>query len=785
MSNWSSASKVLSTIQSGDTLHRIRSENRVKVNRAANCMPPLSAELCQQMGIKINVEWGELANTLKSATRQMVDAFTSSQNFFTVRLPNAPEDKQSEWEAIITDEINKPLRKSLKYFELHRSRWSSVITHGVGPMAWMDDENWLPRFVSMNDLRIPTDTTIDFANLSWFAVRIPYTPGELLREVFNDNPGNRWNKEAIKAILSTYKEINVTMAGNNYNFQTDPERFLELFKQNGGFWDGDAMPSIPLYHFYFLDEDKDQNEGWYMAVVPEIGSVTGAQNDKFLWSDMTKPFADDLAHILHCQFGDLTADAPFKYHAVRSLGFMLLEPTFYRNLTRNRWLQHIHDNFNVWLRSTDPVGKARAQIMEFANNGVVPPGLTVIPENERHQVNGNNVESVMADLKQLMSESSSSYTQQQDTGTNKEQTAFETRVKTEQVSAMLGGILNCAFKYETYADQEIARRFCIKDSKNKDVKKFQNKCKERGVPMPFLDIDQWEVEPVTPLGSGNATIAQAAAQQLMNTRGAYSPEAQQEILHDYTLVVTKDWRKASRLAPIGEQSVTTKGGIVASSLFGTLMTGVQVPPPQGVSPMEQIDAMLPLLAGKIVQMEQRDNMADFGEAAGLQSVEQYLGMLIQQLSQDPQNADKVKQYGDALGKLQNQTKGLVQRGAAAAKSGQEGATESIQMPYDSVPEDIKRQMEQKAGFTPSKMTPEQINAANPKTIATAQTASDRQALTAQQLHHKDAAFQAEQARKDAQAAAEIQRQDVKTTADLAIQKKTAEQAPKPAEPASV
>lgn len=786
MPNFSSAAKVSQTVRAGDTIHRIRSENRVKVNRAANCMPPISEELCKQMGIKINVEWGELANILKSATRQMVDAFTSSQYYFTVKLPNAPEDKQADWEAIITEEINKPLRKNLKYFELHRSRWSSVITHGIGPMAWMDSDNWLPRFVSINDLRIPTDTTIDFANLSWFAIRIPYTPGELLKEVFNDKPGNKWNKDAVKEILKNYKELNVTSAGNNYNFQTDPERFLELYKQNGGFWDGDAMPSIPLFHFYFKDEDKEGNEGWYMSVVPETGAVSGADSDKFLWVDMDKPFAEDLANVLHCQFGDLTADAPFKYHAVRSLGFMLLEPTFYRNLTRNRWLQHIHDNFNVWLRSTDPIGKARAQIQEFGNNGVVPPGLTIVPENERHQVNGNNVESAMADLKQLMSESSSSYTQQQDTGTNKEQTAFETRVKTEQVSAMLGGILNCAFKYEAFADQEIARRFCMEYTDNKDIKKFQKKCLERGVPKQFMDIEQWDVEPVTPLGSGNATIAQTSAQQLMSNRGAYSPAAQAMILHLYTLTVTNDWRKAQQLAPVGEQNVTTKGGIVASSLFGTLMTGVQVPPPQGVSPMEQIDAMLPLLAGKITQMEQRDNMADFGEAAGLQSVEQYISMLIQQLAQDPQNAQKVKQYGDSFGKISNQSRGLAQRGQQAAQAGQKDTSEAISINYADAPPDVQREMEAKAGLTPSKMTPEQINASNPKTIAAAQSASDKQALAAQQLHHKDAAFQAEQARKDAATAAEVQRQDVKTTADLELKKKQVEQAPKPkpAQPAA-
>ena len=80
-------------------------------------------------------------------------------------MPYAPAEHQSEWEEFVTKEINRPMKKSLKYFELHNSRWSSVVTHGVGPMRWQNEDDWCPKFVAMADLRIPTDTTIDFENL--------------------------------------------------------------------------------------------------------------------------------------------------------------------------------------------------------------------------------------------------------------------------------------------------------------------------------------------------------------------------------------------------------------------------------------------------------------------------------------------------------------------------------------------------------------------------------------------------------------------------------------------
>ena len=205
-------------------MERIRGSNRAKVNAAANCVPPLSEEEASEMGIKINVNWGELMQLLADAKRQLMSAFRSSQNFFTVTLPNAPVESQADWGSFITNEINKVIRKSLQYFELQRSKFASVVTHGVGPQIWPHKKSWMPRFISMADLRIPTDTTLDFANLGWFAVRHLYTPMDLMEEVFNGKKGNKWNKRAIETILKNYKQLNTVMAETNYDIETSPEK---------------------------------------------------------------------------------------------------------------------------------------------------------------------------------------------------------------------------------------------------------------------------------------------------------------------------------------------------------------------------------------------------------------------------------------------------------------------------------------------------------------------------------------------------------------------------------
>ncbi len=727
--NFSTASRVQQTIRSGDTVEWERATNRVKVNNAANCAPPLDPATAKKLGIRINISWGELMVLLAHGRRQYMSAFWSNLQFFKVSLPLAPKESQSEWGAFISEHINKPMRDSLSYFELHRSKWASVVCHGVGPMMWHDKYAWEPEYVAIEDLRIPTDTTLDFKNLNWFAVRHIYTPYELLSKAFSKSPLNKWHKKRVADILKNYKEINYDYAPNHYDWETTPEKLAELVKQDGGYFASDAMPGIPLWHFWFQDDTDKDSSGWFLRIVPEQATVRGGAPDEFLWDGDT-PLAQRLSQVLHCQFGDLCNKAPFNYHSIRSLGFALLEPCFYTNLTRCRLLQHIHSNFNTWLRVTDPADKARAAVQEFGDLGILKPGVSIVPQNERHQIEADLVEMGMSQLKQLQAEASSSYTQDADTGTKREQTAYETSVKLSQVNALMGGLLMTAFIYEKHAYKEIARRFCLPKSTDPDVQNFQKRCQEAGIPRKWLDVSFWDVEPVTPLGSGNPTMAMSAAQQLLSVAPQFDATAQQEIRHEYILAVTQDARKAARWAPLGGGRGVTDSTRDAQAMFGTLMHGVPVAPREELSAPEQIEALLPLLAGIIVRHETRDNQANTDELAGMQNVAQYIAALIKSISADPTKKQQVKQYSDALGKLMNQVKGLAQRGAeAAAKKNGDG---------------IDPETHAKIGAM----------------MATSQAKLHAKALTDKmKLQQNSERFVREERRKDASTFAEIQRQN--------------------------
>lgn len=735
--NFTTPQRVQQTIRAGDDAEYFRGDNRRKINDAANCVPPLEPDLAKKMGVKINVNWGELMIALAQAQRQYRRAFWGNRYFFNIGIPLAPPQYQQDWQLFVTDQINGKMRNSLKYFEQCESWEAAVVCHGIGPRIYYSDQKWCCDYIAIEDLRIATDTNLDFENLNWFSVRKSYTPSELADFILK--PKTRWKKEAIYQMVKAKRNQNWDFAANSYDWESQPEKFAELIKQDGAYYMGDAVPAFPLWHFYYKDDTNEDHSlrGWYLKVVP-AQDAQDADPNQFLWED-DKPVAKKREHLLQCQFGDLSMKAPFKYHAVRSLGFAMLEPTFYGNITRNRLLQHVHDNFNVWLRSNDPAEKARAQVQQFSNFGIVAPGLNIIPKEQRHQIQGDLVEFAMAQMKQLQQEASSTYTSASDTGTSREQTAFETSVKIEQVNAMTSGLLIKSFFYETQNYKEICRRFCIENSEDEDVQEFQKSCEEYGIPKQFLNSARWTVEAITPLGMGNPTLARSAAKELTEFLPQLDPTAQQEAKHEIVLAITNDPRKAARWVPLDKGRGITDGARDAMGMFGTLVRGLPVPIREGLPAIDQIEAMLPLYAGQIDLYTKRNGMCSADEYNGLTTVSNYIKQLVQQVAQDQREKERVKNYMDTLGRLNNEAKALGQRGAEAAQqsmqNGQNGEAAAAQAKLQA----MQMQAQAKAQATEMKAR--------------------------QSAGHKEKAFVQDQRRKDATAFADIQRQDAKSQSE--------------------
>ena len=649
--NFKSPEKVLQTIQAGDDIAKTQGENRTRINDSANGVPPLTVENAQEQNLYVNVNWGEMAVLFSHALQQFTNAFQRTNTFFKVKIPRAPEPRKMEWEQVITNAINRLLKKSRSWFFLQRDVFMSVIPHGLAFRLWKDKENWLSEFIPLADVRIALDTHVSLDNLMWFAILDHNTEGELSEKVFGENSLPGWNKPALKNILKEYHAQNTEDADTTWE---QPEKMAELIKQNSGFHSSDAVPTIPLWRFYYQGKN-----GWYLLVVPHANCRGVPDPSEFLF-ESKKPAAEKLEHLFQAQIGDLSTTAPAKIHAVRSLGFMLMEPCFWTNLVRCRGLQYLFESFNIWLRCADPADRARALEINLADRTIMPPGVSIVPQNERHQINQQFWTTLMAQFKQLMNEASSSYTQQSDTGTQKEQTAFETSVKLSQVTAMLNGIITVFIFQEQFHYREQCRRLSLRKSSDPDAIKFQRECQRSGIPSEYVNEEHWDIEPEIPMGLGNPTMEMVQSKQMMELRPLMNPQAQQEVLHQAVAVVSGDPRKALHLVPLDQETKVSHATEFAIASFAVLMLGLPVPVKPGLNLPDQITVLLGLMSGLTLRLQQTGTPPLPQEIIGLQTVAQHLQGLIQQFAQDEAQAPLAKKFQTDLKKLMKTVQDLSQ-----------------------------------------------------------------------------------------------------------------------------
>ncbi len=769
--NWKDATAVQGAINAGREVERIRSSNRVIVDNLLNGVRPMTDAVAKQIGLHVNANMGEGPVLAAQARRQFTNAFERASRYFKVSIPGAPPNKKFEWEMFVNQFINGKLKKNLKFFNLGNNWRASVVAHGIGPRMWRDKESWLPEYVAIDDLRVPTNTLTSLDNLDWFGRRVLYTESELSRKAFGKNSVKGWNKDAVAKILEKIHPWNYdSNAGNTWI--NNPERMAEMVRQNGGFYASDAVPVVPMWHFYYKDDESD-NERWLMRVVIDQDQSTVGNVSEWVYDSGDESHADEVGQLLSIQYGDMNNTAPFMHSAVRSLGFLLVEPCFWSNMVKCRMLQHLMEQFNTWFRVSDPAGRAKALKIETYDRCVLEEGVSVVPNVERHQVDPRFTEIALAQMKQLQSEASSSYTAQSDSGTSKEQTAYETAVKVSQVNAMMSGMLLVAMRQEQYAYTEICRRFCLRKTGNKDAKRFQELAQQNGIPEIYLNVEMWDIEPEQTLGNGNPTMEMSQAQQLLQMRGLFGPEAQAKILHIATAAITGNAGMAMDLAPVGVAPEASNGEKWAVSIFGTLMQGVPVPNNPDVTALEQIDPMIGMLAAAIHGCEQNGNICTRPQLTGFASVMQYTQGLVQQIATDESQGPVAKQYSQSLGELANILKGFAQRLQEQEAAGQvdQEAQAKIQMMAQSA--QVKNQAaEEKShqSLLHNQAKFEQAQAHGSERHAlTQQTVAERHALS-QKAAAEKAALEAKVAELEAQVAVGKARVEIATTQAIADSK---------------
>jgi hypothetical protein len=732
-----------------------RSQNRARINELFNGCPPYSDQEVEENGITVNVNDLSSTRVAHDARSQFYSAFLKPGNYFKARTDLGPGHKRSNYGAIFTREINRPMKRSLEYFECFRSKFASDVLHGIGPATWRDRDCWCPDPAGIDDVLLPGDTLLTMRNLPFFVVYRSFSAPELIRLTRGPNVDPGWKMEVVNSCLEYIDKETSMLMGKQYPDVWSPEKVQERIKSDGGFYSGDQVPTINAFDFYFWNDDNKVS-GWNRRMILDTFDVVDGQRvhnskkgfgrNRFLFNSGNRKYASKREELISFQFADLSAVSPFRYHSVRSLGFLLYAVCHLQNRLRCKFNEAVFEALMMYFRVKSNEESQRALKVNLINKGFIDDTLEFVPASDRFQVNAGLVQLGLQENQSLIEQNSSSYTQNQNFSRDRtEKTKFQVMAEVNAITHLVSAGLTQAYQYQNFEYYEIVRRFCKKNSRDADVRTFRANCLRQGIPEELLVADAWEVEPERIMGAGNKTLEMTIAEQLLNMRNLFDPEPQREILRDVTLAITDDPARANRLVPETPEKVTDSVHD-AQLASGSLMQGLPVAVKTGMNHIEYVETLLANMAIVIKKANRQGGMATMDQIIGLQNMAAHIQAHIEIIAQDKEEKARVKAYNDQLSKLMNLVKAFAQR--------------------------LQEQMEQQA----------QSNGHDPETagkvqsmLITAQAkAENTKESHAQRTAQRQLQFEAEEKRKQEQHEADMFRRGTETAQEIQINKSKAE-----------
>lgn len=634
-----------------------RSCDRAMIDAQFNGSRPFSPQEEKEHQIQVNANFLEGYKIAQSGILQINSALLYKERFFNARCLEGKPTKRREYAEKLTINLHKPLKRNRsgkRFMYMMQNRNCSLTLHGVGALWWANNFAWMPKFVPLDDLLIPTDTPLEMSDgLGYFGVNSWLTPYQFW-QMTQQEKSVGWDKELSREILSSLDKI------QDYgpDYWDKPEKMESLWKQRSAYLNSDAVPKIKITTFY----NQDDSGKWFRKVIVRenqaIG-IAGAYSNKFLY-ESNKPFADSIDQILHIQFGDGSVVAPFKYRSVRGLGVLLFSLIELMNRLRCQFTQSVFTDLLPLLRIDNPVDRDRPRMLQMQAYGVMDQGVHFVPKEERHQPNYQLVTTAMSEFRQLMSENSASYVQDIDTGSQKEMTLGEAQIRLQAVNKMVASMLMGAYEQEVFFYEETLRRFMSKTSSDPEVKEFQDRCRADGIPDALMEPDCWQIDITRAFGAGDQTLAQQEVTALMGIQQQLDPEAQRTVRRQYVSTMTRNPDLAAELVPEQPEQVTS-GRAAAEDVFGTLMLAVPVGLREGIEQTDYVGAMLQMMNAVVQRIQATDNMGTMTEVLGLKTVANDIQQHIELLAQDPNEKEFVTAAGKELGKLLNEIKGFEQR----------------------------------------------------------------------------------------------------------------------------
>lgn len=663
-----------------------RGEQRAKIDRLFNGKPPWEEKDVDANHVRSNMNDLTGPSYMADARRSLSRALKTSNTYFKVNVDFGPVHKRGDWSSIITTKINERMKANRLYSETLSSQIALKCLHGNGPVFWVDRDIWCPSSLAIQDVLIPSRTLRSMENLDHFAVFRQWTYEQLYKMTHGPHVDPAWQMDVVEGALKWVRDqMNAFL--QSYAQWYAPQNIEEMVKENMGFMGTDAVATVDVWDFYY-HSDENGHEGWRRRIIldtPMAGEIStdngkvpripmpsknGYDMDHGKWlykPDNNRVYASKLSEILHWQFGDATASAPFRYHSIRSLGWLLYPQLHLQNRLFSKFFDHLFENLQQYFRVSNEQDHDRLVKLDLHNWGIIPDSTQFVKQDERWQINMPLLELGFGQIKNRLDQAAAQYREGRETERPSErETATAVMARVNAAAALVGSMNSDSYEEMSYQFMEVGRRYCNPKSMDKDVRKFRADVLSEGVPPEALNVERWTIEPDKILGNGNKMIAMAMVQQLMSTYQLHDPQAQREILNMHDREVLDNAPLANRLSGMDKRDVSDSVH-KAMGMVGSLMQGIAPPPERGENPSEMAGTLMHAMASILQRVQQTGPTP--AELIGLKTMGAAIGMYIQILAQDKEATNQAREMEKDLKLLLDQVQ---QMGEALAKQAQAG-----------------------------------------------------------------------------------------------------------------
>lgn len=654
-----SASEIRTIVECMLENDEVRSQNRALIDNLFNGEAPYTPEEAEESQIYTNVNFLDATRMGHDARGQFNNAFINQRRFLSVTIERAgvPQKDLDDWGTTITNEMNRTMKRSLRWLNHQRETFASSVLHGIGVAMWFDPFDWVPEFVGLGDFVVPEKSKNSIDEWEYFAIRQEYTPGKIKRLAQADP--SHWDVEAVDMLADRAEE----QGGPRNSYIVDnPEAVAAELKANS-IDDTDEAEPVKVYDLFTRDDEGK----WHRQIIAQTASSEDEDADLILYEN--NDWADEITEFLSIIFADGNSVPPFKFHATRGLGYMLYGVGELQNRLKSKMFDHIFEQLLSLFREQETGASERLLDVKLHNFGLVPSGLEFIPAAERFAVNPQLIGMGIGQNRQTMSENSSSFTQDIDLGTGKELTATEVQARLASSGQIARSVIALAKEYLFHKYLEVARRFSKKSSQ-KELSDFRKRCLSKGVPEDILDdYDSWAVDPELAVGNGQRSLEVLAANLLMQQIDRFEPTAQTRILHRWVQIITENPDFAEKIVPLDTAQTFPTAAEKAQVAVGALMDGAPVNIVEGIDHQTYVQTLFvsaaELLKRAAAMPKQSPDMLN-----GLANVFQHAEGHIQIIARNPNNKQVVKQLTDAFAQLRNAWEQLVSQLNAQEQSAQ-------------------------------------------------------------------------------------------------------------------